>query len=319
MLLTHNFLVTSKSIKSCLELLVASGRNKNDSIKTIATTGIINISNSDLDFEDFIFAALNCISQHYPEAFNEIDTIIIVSQSFEKRMPTISTRIQNLLDFNEDCFCQDIIDGCAGLIKAVELVRGLFSVGRKRALVIAGDLNSLLTKESDISTQILFGDGFVFQVYESSQLAKATSRSLIRSNGDENLFLSCDFKNPKLVMNGFEVFRFTRNCVPSLLKKFLDNTGRTLNSYDFVIFHQASLLVVQSLAKICRYKSDFNLFNCSEFGNLGSGSIGAWLATDKSIKLNSHYNFLAIGFGAGLSLGVCDLDCNLKANEHFSI
>ena len=56
-------------------------------------------------------------------------------------------------------------------------------------------------------------------------------------------------------------------------------------------------------------------FACGEIGNLGAGSIGAWLSQGKNLTEVGKQKMLAVGFGSGLSWGLASLIVNLKTNE----
>ena len=56
-------------------------------------------------------------------------------------------------------------------------------------------------------------------------------------------------------------------------------------------------------------------FNCENIGNLGAGSIGAWIANISNIADNIPKKILAVGYGAGFSWGLASFSVQLKKNE----
>ena len=117
-------------------------------------------------------------------------------------------------------------------------------------------------------------------------------------------------------MNGFEVFRFTRNVVPRLIKNYLGGIGKGLDSFELLALHQASELVVASICKTLKFDNEsIANFACGEIGNLGAGSIGAWLSQGKSLVNKENLNMLVVGYGAGLSWGAASLQVSLQINE----
>ena len=56
-------------------------------------------------------------------------------------------------------------------------------------------------------------------------------------------------------------------------------------------------------------------FLCGNIGNLGPGSIGAWLANIKNLHEENKINMLATGFGSGISWGVASLAVEISKNE----
>jgi 3-oxoacyl-[acyl-carrier-protein] synthase III len=58
-----------------------------------------------------------------------------------------------------------------------------------------------------------------------------------------------------------------------------------------------------------------NDFSCGEIGNLGAGSIGAWLSRICQLGSKGKLNMLAVGFGSGLSWGLASLVVDVGMNE----
>jgi 3-oxoacyl-[acyl-carrier-protein] synthase III len=313
MLLTNNFLSLPEnkiSIKDFLSLT----KSEADCMKVIETTAIseVRVSKSK-DLTRFIIDSLLAILDDSPKTLESVDAIIVVSQTYNQRIPSVSTQIQNLLECAPDTFCIDINDGCAGLIKAIALSGMLLKQGKTKILVIAGDLNSSITEESEPATRVLFGDGISIQTFEAST---DTYDYVLFNNGAKSNFINCDTHHPVMNMNGFEVFRFTRNVVPQIVRDYFSKKLYPLDFFDFIAFHQASALIVNTLSKRLGL-SNLNSpnFNCFECGNLGAGSIGAWIANDKTIPLDTSRRLLAIGYGAGLSWGLADIVIQLIRNE----
>jgi 3-oxoacyl-[acyl-carrier-protein] synthase-3 len=134
--------------------------------------------------------------------------------------------------------------------------------------------------------------------------------------GDTKNVIACDIRENVMQMNGFEVFRFTRNVVPKLIEAYLKESNEKLDSYDLVALHQASDLVVTTISKMLKLDNHLiNNFACGQIGNLGAGSIGAWLSQGENLTKSGKLKMLAVGFGSGLSWGLASLTVNLKNNE----
>ena len=313
MKLTNNFLLLPNSSLSVEKLLLDSGRSSEEAAQTIQATGISNIRySSSKMLTEFTFDSLSALHQKHKETLKNIDAIIVVSQSYDQRSPSISTRIQRQLDLDASTFCIDIMDGCAGYIKALALASMLEKIGHHKVLVIAGDINSVMTSQAEIGTKVLFGDGLSVSILESDH---HTLETRMFNNGDQQNCISCTIEKP-LIMNGFEVFRFTQNVVPRLINTYIEETGKSLQSYDLVGLHQASKMVVSTICTAIKYKNTLgNDFACNDIGNLGAGSIGAWLSNISHLEGKGKKDMLAVGFGAGLSWGLASLTVQLERNE----
>lgn len=314
MRLTNNFLLVPNASLDINKLLHEAGRSHDEASKTISTTGISSIRYAHPKlFSGFVFDGLERIQQQHRELLANVDTVIVVSQTFDQRIPSVSSRIQNKLNLAPDTFCIDVIDGCSGYIKALSLAEMLEKKGRKKICIVAGDLNSTMTRNADVGTKILFGDGVSVSILESDH---STLETKIYNNGDLNNVISCSAYDNVMNMHGFEVFRFTRNVVPQMIRSHLNNSKETLDSYDLVAIHQASKLIVSAVCVSIKYNNQLcDDFACEKIGNLGAGSIGAWLSQASGLEKKGRLKMLAIGFGSGLSWGLASLVVEVTRNE----
>lgn len=314
MKITNNFLVLPKASLDVSDILSETGRSTEEIRKTISTTGISRICYAYPKlFTEFVFDGLTTLVKNHNHLFDDIDAVIVVSQSYDQRIPSVSSRIQSKLNLQADTYCIDVMDGCSGYIKALSLAYMLEREGRRKVLVIAGDLNSSMTTQAGAGTRVLFGDGVSISILETDTSALDTK---IFNNGDHNNVISCSVSESIMNMNGFEVFRFTRNVVPQLIKSYLSETDKSLDSYDLLALHQASKLVVSTICSSLKFKNTLNEdFACGEIGNLGAGSIGAWLSQINDLEKKGPLKMLAVGFGSGLSWGLGSVVVDVQRNE----
>lgn len=314
MKLTNNFLILPNSSLDVRQLLLDAARSSDEAAKTIASTGISYIRYAyPKQLSEFVFAGLSSIHERNYKIIEGTDAVVVVSQSYDQRIPSISTRIQSIFNLRQDTFCIDLMDGCSGYIKALSVASILELRGFKKVLIVAGDINSVMTTDADIGTKILFGDGISVSILEADSSPIDTR---LYNDGDVKNVISCSFAESTMNMNGFEVFRFTRNVVPSLINSYIDACGTTLQSYDLLALHQASKLVVSSICTTLKYKNTLgDDFSCGDIGNLGAGSIGGWLAKINGLENKGELKMLAVGFGAGLSWGLASLVVDVQNNE----
>ena len=159
MRLSYNFLLLPNKKLDVNQILLDAGRTADEISQTINTTGISHIYNAYPKLlTEFLFDGLSKLVDSNNNIFTDVEAIIVVSQSYDQRIPSISTRIQSKFGLNSEVFCLDLIDGCSGYIKALSLASMLKSKGVKKVLIIAGDLNSMMTNQAEIGTRILFGE-----------------------------------------------------------------------------------------------------------------------------------------------------------------
>ncbi len=314
MKLTNNLLILPEKTSEIEKILQDAAADKKKISKTIEITGISRIATANnLSLTDFIFSGLSVLHNKYNSVFSDVDALIIVSQTYDHRIPSISTRVQSKFNLPSNIFCIDIMDGCAGYIKALKVASLLELKGYKKIMIIAGEINSLMTSKADIGTKILFGDGVSVSIIEADD---SCFDAIILNNGDHKNTISCNIKDNIFKMNGVEVFNFTRHKVPSLINHFLEKTKKSLKHYDLFAVHQASKLVVDNICSTLNYQNKLgDNFLCGNIGNLQSGSIGAWLANIKDLDKKDKINMLATGFGAGISWGVASIVVEINKNE----
>lgn len=313
MKITNNFLLLPNTKLFVKDILIKFNKTSEEISKTIDSTGINSIFCSKIGMTKFISEGINIIKNRYDQIFNSIDAIIVVSQTYDERIPSISSRIQRTLKLKSNTFCVDIMDGCSGFIKALKIAKLLEENGYLKIMIVSGDLNSQITKLSDIGTKILFGDGVAITILETSEDIMDIQ---LYNHGDIEGVISCSSIDNVMNMNGFEVFRFTRNIIPKFLKEFLVDIDRDFSFFDLIALHQASKLVVNTICSSLNIKNSLTKnFACNQIGNIGAGSIGAWLTTIDNLSSSDKMNMLAVGFGSGLSWGAASILVNVDKNE----
>lgn len=111
-----------------------------------------------------------------------------------------------------------------------------------------------------------------------------------------------------LYMNGSEVFNFAMREVPKAIADLLNKENTTLNDYDYFIFHQANKYMLDALRRRIAVDKDKFSIQLNDCGNTVSSTIP--IALKKEIELGHIKNgnkILLVGFGVGLSWGVCSI------------
>jgi 3-oxoacyl-[acyl-carrier-protein] synthase-3 len=91
--------------------------------------------------------------------------------------------------------------------------------------------------------------------------------------------------------------------VPNL-KKLLQELQKTTADYDYAVFHQANLLMNETLRKMMKLEKEKVPYSIQKYGNTSSASIPLTIVSELREKINSgKVNLLVSGFGVGLSWG----------------
>jgi len=105
-----------------------------------------------------------------------------------------------------------------------------------------------------------------------------------------------------LYMNGGEVFNFTLDVVPPLIKNVLSKNGITSDDVDYYVFHQANKFMLNTIRKVCLLPKDKFYVNLDTTGNTVSSTVFIALkqCLDNGNIVKGNKVMIA-GFGVGLS------------------
>lgn len=302
-----NLLILSKKSRDVSSLLTERGIALNAIERTINATGISQLSYfPNQDFDSILNKSRQALKNHSDEFTKKIKVLVVVSQTNFGTIPNGAARLQSILDLSTETICFEIVEGCNGFVKALKLIESLLSVGDTGA-IFGGEFGSQMVDGSEPGTAALFGDGFSFTLVEKT----GSFKSFIRNDGKRGDFIRFNFKEPTLHMDGFNVFQFTIKEVPQLVREF---GNLIVEENTLVALHQASKLVVEEIAsRIGVEKTQYEIFSASSFGNLGAASIPGFIAKYGEINLGTK--IYCIGFGSGLSWGICEIEWQGKRNE----
>jgi 3-oxoacyl-[acyl-carrier-protein] synthase-3 len=105
-------------------------------------------------------------------------------------------------------------------------------------------------------------------------------------------------------MNGPEIFTFTLETVPPAVTTLLERAGRTLDSIDLFVFHQANRFMLEHLRGKLGIPQDKFVLALSESGNTVSATIPIALKEARERgQLEDGQRVMLVGFGVGYSWG----------------
>ena len=94
--------------------------------------------------------------------------------------------------------------------------------------------------------------------------------------------------------------------VPFVVKEYLKKNSLSIDKIDYFVFHQANEYIVNNLQLKLKIPKNKVLMNMSNIGNTSSSSIPIVLSKYLD-KISKNKKILLIGFGGGLSWGVCSI------------
>lgn len=261
-----------------------------------------------------------------------IDVLIFVSQSRDYLIPCTSIILQDKLGLPKTSLAFDIPLGCSGFIYGISVMGSLLSSGTlKRGILMSGDISTVNCSYKDKSTFPLFGDAGSVAFFEYDPQASPVHFNLqsdgsgweaisIPEGGMRNFASKESFdyhdieegvsrNSVQLTLNGIDVFNFSLREVAPNINELLSSLSLTLEKFDFCVFHQANLLMNESIRKKLRLPKEKVPYTLQKYGNTSSASIPLTMVSELRNDLKEkELSLLLCGFGVGLSWGTALLN-----------
>ena len=306
----------SFSIAKSMKLKAAMGFNK----KRIVEDGVCS--------SDLCIHGLTYLFENEKLKKEDIDALILVTQSPDQIMPPTSNIIQGHFGLKQDMICMDINQGCAGYI--IGLIQSFMLLDQeeiKKVVLLNADVLSPKVSKKDRNSNPLIGDGASITIIEKDCNSKEIYCS-IKMNGQGAFSLqipaggsrlpsspesavlyedeSGNFRSKDhLVMKGDEVFNFVQTEVPPMIESILKKAQLLKEDVDFYMFHQPNQFMLNKLADkigIQRNKMPSNIV--AEFGNASGVTIPLNICFNLVDELKVRDLTLCLsGFGVGLAWG----------------
>ena len=286
-----------------------------DMPKLLEKTGIRtrHIASSDQTASDLAYTAaeqLLCDTQ----IRNQIDLLILVTQSPDYLLPTSACILQDRLRLSQNCMAFDINLGCSGFVSALSVAGGLIESGVvNTGLILCADTYSKYIDKHDRACRPIFSDGAAAILVERNAVdsigpfefgtdGSGFEHLIVRRSGARDLAKALDHPRPILEMHGSDVFLFTMRVVPPCIANLLARTGLSMNQIDLFIFHQASKLVIENLIRLMSLDEKKVFVNHEFIGNTVSATIPIALKDAVANgRLTTGQTVVLVGFGVGLS------------------
>jgi 3-oxoacyl-[acyl-carrier-protein] synthase-3 len=257
---------------------------------------------------------------------DQIDVLLLVTQSPDHFIPPTSNIIQGRLGLKQDMLCLDINQACAGFVVGlIEAFLLLEQESVRKVVLINGDVLSRKTSPKDRNIYPLMGDAASLTVVERDaedsvihanlkmdgsrhealmipaggfRLPSSPETAVLEDAGDNNLRAK-----DHLRMDGSAIFNFVQVEVPPLIESLLASAGASMDSVDYFLCHQPNRFMLQKLAdkmKVPYAKMPSNVVE--HFGNGGGATLPIAITFNLANRLrNGHCQVCVAGFGGGLA------------------
>lgn len=254
-----------------------------------------------------------------------IDFLMLCTQSPDYFLPSTACVLQDRLGIPTSAGAFDYNLGCSGCIYGMAMAKGLIAAGiANNVLLLTAETYNKYLHPSDKSNRSIFGDGAAACLISTDGFAEIGEFSLgTDGSGANNLIVKTGAARKKeatgkyiedeeghiwyddyLYMNGGNIFNFTLEAVPDMMKEILEKNGMEKDQIDYYVFHQANKFMLNTICKVCVLPKDKFYVNLTTTGNTVSSTvlIGLKDCLDSGIVKDGDKVMIS-GFGVGLSWG----------------
>lgn len=275
-----------------------------------------------------VLAAEKLFSKNQAER-NHIDFVLFCTQSPDYKLPSSACIIQDRLGIQNGCGALDFNLGCSGYVYGLALAKGLLQGGiAKNVLLLTADTYTHYIHPKDKGNRTIFGDAATATLISSTGFAEigdfvlgtdgsGADHLIVKTGGakypekkDDLVFdengnpISSDY----LFMNGSEIFLFTIQKVPKMIRDVLLKNHLQKDDVRLYVFHQANKYILEHLRKKIDIPEEQFFLNIQDIGNTVSSTIPIALCDAKEQEL-LHGPVLLAGFGVGFSWGGTIIRC----------
>lgn len=300
------------------------GRWEPEKIETKLGIKQRHISASDETAGDLAFICAEKVLSDYKR--ENIDFIILCTQSPDYFLPSTACVLQHRLGLRTDIGAFDYNLGCSGFVYGLAIAKSFIASGvANSVLLITSETYSKHLNQNDLANRTIFGDGAAATIVEKSStdqifefvlgtdgagknnliVPNGAFRSSFDSNAEEKKSDSGDiYTDNNLFMNGPEIFNFTIESVPGVVDQCLAKNNLSIDTIDYVVFHQANKYMIEYLRKKIGIPKEKFHSNMLHTGNTVSATIPIAYSDALSAGLIKRGDkVLLCGFGVGYSWG----------------
>jgi len=325
--------VAIKGISACVPSMVEDNLSLSqfkigDIEKLIQATGIHRrhiCGDTDICTSDLCFKAAEVLINDLNWNRSEIDALIFVTQTPDHLLPATSTLLQQRLGLSTRCFTLDISLGCSGYIYGLSVLASMMQSGNiKKGLLLVGDTISRICSKNDKSTYPLFGDAGTASALHYETETKGITCDLnsdgsgaqaiiVPGGGLRKAFNKDSLKEIEtepgivrsqlqLALDGMDVFSFGISKAPQTVNDVINAVGKTTEEIDYFVFHQANMMMNETIRKKLKLPKEKVPYSLENFGNTSSATIPLTIVTELQ-KIENGKQIVLCGFGVGLSWG----------------
>ena len=243
---------------------------------------------------------VNAVRQLPKDALNDLDCIIAAPSVMQWQCPATANLIAKELEIDEvPCF--DLRALCSSFVFGAKVMQGLLATGYKKILFILPEAFSGVIDYTDRSTSILMGDGAVAMILSNEPSGFEVIDSLINSKSSGAYSVTIPV-NGHFKQEGNKVQTFAVRYSIKASQELLTKNGLSVKDIDYLILHQANLVMINSVGDNLGFKREQLLQNIVYYGNTAAVGSASVLAENWD-RIQPGQKVLVTVVGAGLSWG----------------
>ncbi|MCO3227048.1 ketoacyl-ACP synthase III [Pseudomonas aeruginosa] len=277
-------------------------------------------------FSDLAFDAAERLLESLEWKREEVDALIVVTQSPDYLAPATAIILQDRLGLPHSTVAFDVNLGCSAYPFALNLLGSLIAAGGvKKGLVLVGDrgasVNDPIFSDAGTATALEFCEGAPPMHFDLNSDGSGYKAIILPVGGHrepvgvQHLMPFREDENDHwhraidLQLDGTAVLSFSTQRVPPAVEKLLDYAGASKDEVDYFVFHQANRMINETIRKKLGLPVEKVPSTLRDFGNTSGASLPVTMTARIKRELESGRNrVLLCGFGIGLSWGTCLVD-----------
>lgn len=277
-------------------------------------------------FSDLAFDATEVLLEKLQWKRDEIDALIVVTQSPDYPIPATAIILQDRLGLSHATVAFDVNLGCSAYPFGINLLGSMIAAGGiRKGLLLVGDrsanLEDPIFSDSGTATALEFsadappmyfdlnsdGSGYKAIILPvGGQREPVAIQHLLpyRENEKDRWHQATD-----LQLDGTAVLSFSTQRVPPAVEKLIAYAGVSKDEIDYFVFHQANRMINETIRKKLGLAVEKVPSTLHDFGNTSGASLPVTMTARINKELESApKRVLLCGFGIGLSWGTCLVD-----------
>ena len=265
------------------------------------------------------------IQLDYVRPLDEIDALIVVTQSPDYLIPATAIIVQNRLGLPHTTIAFDVNLGCSGYPFGLHLLGSMISAGGvKKALLLVGDrsanVKDPLFSDAGTATALEFDASAPPMHFDLNSDGSGYKAIMLPAGGHREPF-GVQHLIPKrdehgvlhwpadLMLDGPAVLSFSTQRVPPAVQRLLEYAKVDKEQVDYFVFHQANRMINETIRKKLGLPAEKVPSTLHDLGNTSGASLPVTMTARLHEQLsNGKHKLVLGGFGIGLSWGTAIVD-----------